>query len=160
MLVLEDIDSLVRPHCLSVFLNELDGLRADTGILTVATTNHPERLDPALLERPSRFDRKYHFDLPHAEQRRHYLDLWGKRFEPAMQIDASSAALLVERTEGMSFAFLKEVVVSAMTRWILEQTPGKMGSLALAELEGLRATWRAIDEGDLPEQEPEKKDDD
>jgi hypothetical protein len=30
------------------------------------TTNHRERLDPAIIDRPSRFDRKYPFDLPAA----------------------------------------------------------------------------------------------
>lgn len=154
VLVLEDVDSLVRPHCLSVFLNELDGLRSDTGILTVATTNHPERLDPALLERPSRFDRKYHFGLPGAPERARYLEMWNAKLEPDLRFDAPGIAVLVERTDSMSFAFLKELILSATMRWMAETPRRPMSSVALDELTALRATWRPLDEGDQPAEMP------
>lgn len=70
LLVLEDLDSLVKNEHRSLLLNELDGFAANTGIVTLATTNHPERLDPALIERPSRFDRKYLDRRPAAAARR------------------------------------------------------------------------------------------
>lgn len=148
VLVLEDVDSLVKPQCLSVFLNELDGLSDDTGILTIATTNHPERLDPALLERPSRFDRKYHFPLPSSGERASYLRRWDLRLEAEMRLGEPTIQALVERTEAMSFAFLKELVLSSMVRWMADRRDGGMGPVALAELEALRATWRPFDEGD------------
>jgi chaperone BCS1 len=44
---------------LSALLNVLDGLIAPDGLVVVATTNHPERLDPALI-RPGRFDIRVH----------------------------------------------------------------------------------------------------
>jgi hypothetical protein len=44
---------------LSALLNVLDGLIAPDGLVVVATTNHPERLDPALV-RPGRFDIRVH----------------------------------------------------------------------------------------------------
>jgi SpoVK/Ycf46/Vps4 family AAA+-type ATPase len=40
LLVFEDIDSLVSDHNRSYFLNEVDGIEANDGILIVATTNH------------------------------------------------------------------------------------------------------------------------
>lgn len=73
MLVLEDLDSLITDLNRSFFLNEVDGLEDNDGLLLVSlshirrallmafqigTTNHFERLDPALSNRPSRFDRK------------------------------------------------------------------------------------------------------
>ena len=64
ILVLEDLDSLINANNRSFFLNELDGFAANTGVVALATTNHPERLDASILDRPSRFDRKYHFDIP------------------------------------------------------------------------------------------------
>ncbi len=64
ILVLEDLDSLLTPQNGSFFLNELDGFAANIGIVTLATTNHPERLQSAILEPSSRFDRKYPFGLP------------------------------------------------------------------------------------------------
>ena len=54
-MVLEDLDAMVTEKVRSFFLNEIDGLAANDGILTIATTNHPERLDPALI-RPGRVD--------------------------------------------------------------------------------------------------------
>lgn len=44
---------------LSALLNVLDGLIAPDGLVVIATTNHPERLDPALI-RPGRFDIRCH----------------------------------------------------------------------------------------------------
>ncbi len=72
MLVIEDIDSLFNekrkaenPSMLtfSGLLNSLDGLVAADGILTVMTTNHIEKLDPALI-RAGRVDRKFEFKPP------------------------------------------------------------------------------------------------
>jgi SpoVK/Ycf46/Vps4 family AAA+-type ATPase len=77
LVVFEDIDSLITDNNRSFFLNEVDGLEDNDGLLMVcvagytnptnaddlvavqlATTNHFDRLDPALSNRPSRFDRK------------------------------------------------------------------------------------------------------
>lgn len=65
LLVIEDIDAmqanLTRDSSredavnLSTLLNVLDGFMTPEGLVTVATSNHPERLDPALL-RSGRFD--------------------------------------------------------------------------------------------------------
>ncbi len=40
MLVFEDLDSLVFDRVKSYFLNEVDGIEANDGILIVATTNY------------------------------------------------------------------------------------------------------------------------
>jgi transitional endoplasmic reticulum ATPase len=58
IIILEDLDSLVNDQNRSFFLNELDGLEGNEGILLVGSTNHLDRLDPGLSARPSRFDRK------------------------------------------------------------------------------------------------------
>ena len=58
LIILEDIDSLVNDQNRSFFLNELDGLEKNDGILLVGSTNHLDQLDPGLSSRPSRFDRK------------------------------------------------------------------------------------------------------
>ena len=79
VLVLEDIDSMIDDENRSFFLNELDGFENNTGLVVLATTNHPDRLDPAILHRPSRFDRKYYFDLPAAAERLAYITAWNNR---------------------------------------------------------------------------------
>ena len=48
-------DNPKTPLTLSAMLNLLDGLLTPDGLVVVATSNHPERLDPALV-RPGRFD--------------------------------------------------------------------------------------------------------
>merc|ERR1712226_507642 len=44
---------------MSELLNAIDGLGAQTGRLLFMTTNHPERLDEALI-RDGRIDRRFH----------------------------------------------------------------------------------------------------
>ncbi len=58
VVVLEDLDSLINERNRSFFLNQLDGLEGNDGLLVIGTTNHIDKLDPGLSERPSRFDRK------------------------------------------------------------------------------------------------------
>lgn len=58
VIVLEDLDSLINDKNRSFFLNQLDGLEGNDGLLIIGTTNHFDRLDPGLSTRPSRFDRK------------------------------------------------------------------------------------------------------
>jgi transitional endoplasmic reticulum ATPase len=58
VVILEDIDSQINDQNRSFFLNELDGLQGNDGLLVIGTTNHLDRLDPGLSTRPSRFDRK------------------------------------------------------------------------------------------------------
>ena len=57
-MVLEDLDSLINDENRSFFLNQLDGLENNDGLLVIGSTNHYDRLDPAITKRPSRFDRK------------------------------------------------------------------------------------------------------
>lgn len=58
VVILEDLDSLINDSNRSFFLNQLDGLTGNNGLLIIGTTNHFDRLDPGLSNRPSRFDRK------------------------------------------------------------------------------------------------------
>ncbi|EJC98773.1 P-loop containing nucleoside triphosphate hydrolase protein [Fomitiporia mediterranea MF3/22] len=124
ILVIEDIDSLLSASVRSLFLNELDGLAQNEGILTIATTNHPEQIDDAILNRPSRFDVKYDFGLPISSLRTTYALKWIRKIVSIGSSPGSSAkkttvkfersdtdlaAEVAEKTEGWSFAFLKEL---------------------------------------------------
>ena len=118
LLVFEDLDSLVTDENRSVFLNELDGLVVNTGILVVASTNHPERLDPALRDRPSRFDRTWHFQLPELPERTAFLESWRDRAEAGRHLDPAEIPSIATATAGFSFAYLKELMISSLMRWI------------------------------------------
>ena len=65
VLILEDLDSLINDSNRSFFLNQLDGLENNDGLLVIGSTNHYDRLDPAITKRPSRFDRKLSVYLDH-----------------------------------------------------------------------------------------------
>lgn len=138
VLVFEDLDSLIDSGNRSYFLNELDGFAANTGIITLATTNHPERLDPAILDRPSRFDRKYHFELPEPEERATYLKFWNGRLQEELRLPEDGMPELVELTDGFSFAYLKELILSSMIRWISAPTAGGIRSAVTAQVGALR----------------------
>lgn len=138
VVVLEDIDALLGDEARSFFLNELDGFASNTGIITLATTNHPEKLDPAIIHRPSRFDRKYHFNLPDAATRAGYIEMWNARLRTALRLDEEGRTKLVELTGGFSFAYIQEVFVSSMMRWMSTRDTTGILAVATAQVEELR----------------------
>jgi hypothetical protein len=141
-LVFEDLDGMIHNENRSFFLNQLDGIGLLSGVLTIATTNHPERLDPSILDRPSRFDRKYHFGLPAAAERAAFLAQWNDRLVSEMRVNVADVGRLVEGTGGFSYAYLKELYVSSMMRWMVDQKPGAMAAILAEQLETLRAQMR------------------
>jgi hypothetical protein len=136
VLVLEDLDALITANNRSFFLNEMDGFAANAGILTVATSNHPEQLDPAIAQRPSRFDRTYQFTLPALPERLAFVARWNATIKPEMRLSRTAAELMAEETEGFSFAYLKELLISAMVRWI--DAGEAMDEVMLAQIVVLR----------------------
>ncbi len=131
ILVLDDLDSMINDGNRSFFLNELDGFASSHGILAIATTNHPERLDPAILERPSRFDRKYTFGLPEEAERLTYLKLWNSRLEKELRLPGQAQERVAQATEGFSYAYLKELVLSSMMTWMRQPGQRKMEEVML-----------------------------
>lgn len=141
ILVLEDLDALIGDENRAFFLNELDGFAANTGIFVLATTNHPERLDPAILNRPSRFDRKYYFELPDAAMRHQYIETWQSTVEPELRLTPAGLERAAALTEGFSYAYLKELLLSSAMRWIGAQRADSRDSMD-AILEGQCAVLR------------------
>jgi SpoVK/Ycf46/Vps4 family AAA+-type ATPase len=141
--VFEDLDAQITPRNRSFFLNQLDGFAPNAGLLVLATTNHPERLDPAIVERPSRFDRKYHFPLPVEESRAAFLARWTDRLDPKLRLTSEQHATLVEGTDGFSFAYLKELCLSAVLRWMKQRPTDGLYPILLSQLEVLCAQMRS-----------------
>lgn len=148
VVVLEDLDSLVDDENRSFLLNELDGFAVNDGLLTIASTNHPERLDPSLIHRPSRFDRKYRFELPDLDLRRRYLEGWAAK--ATTQIDADFLARAAELTAGFTFAYLKEVGLSTLMHWASEGQKGKIGDALVHVIEQLKQEILATPAGPPP----------
>ena len=141
VLVLEDLDALVTGENRSFLLNELDGFANNRGILTLATTNHPDRLDPALVDRPSRFDRTYHFPLPDADSRRLFLDRWLAQVpnEYGKAVSEHVRTELTESTEGFSFAYLKELFLSSLQALAAGVAGGNLESIVRDQVRTLAA---------------------
>ena len=115
-LVFEDLDSLVTDQVRSYFLNEVDGLKSNDGILMLGSTNHLDRLDPGIAKRPSRFDRKYLFSNPDTNQREAYCHFWQKKLEDNPDVDFPDrlCAPIAAITHGFSFAYMQEAFVASL----------------------------------------------
>ena len=115
LLVFEDLDSMVVEKVRSYFLNQVDGLESNDGILMIASTNHLERLDSGISKRPSRFDRKYHFDLPSEAGRVRYCEYWRAKLSTTKaNFDREMTEVIARMTEEFSYAYLKELFVQSL----------------------------------------------
>ena len=115
-LVFEDLDTIVSDDVRSYFLNEVDGIKRNDGILMLGSTNHLDRLDPGISKRPSRFDRKYLFPNPDEPQRVQYAHYWQKKLESNEEIDFPDALCdgIASITDGFSFAYIQEAMVASL----------------------------------------------
>ncbi|KAJ3736527.1 P-loop containing nucleoside triphosphate hydrolase protein [Lentinula guzmanii] len=142
VLVLEDLDSLITDRNRSFFLNELDGLEGNDGLLVLGTTNHFDRLDPGLSTRPSRFDRKYLFDDPDRDERALYAVYWQEKLKDNKSIDFPDTLVdeVADATNRFSFAYLKEAFVSALVTLagLDEDDQPSFDSVLMEQIEVLR----------------------
>ncbi|PSN69901.1 P-loop containing nucleoside triphosphate hydrolase protein [Corynespora cassiicola Philippines] len=115
-LVFEDLDSIVNDSVRSYFLNEVDGLKSNDGILMVGSTNHLDRLDPGISKRPSRFDRKYFFPDPDYKQRVAYAQFWQNKLKDNDRIAFPDklCSAIAKITEKFSFAYMQEAFVASL----------------------------------------------
>jgi cell division protease FtsH len=129
VLVLEDVDLVAEDRgfgsgsspVLFDLLDAMDGAAGDADLLFVLTTNRADLLEPALAARPGRVDVAVEIDLPDAPARRRLLDLYG-RSVPLELTDAQTEGV-VERTEGVTASFLKELLRRAVLESLLEHSP-------------------------------------
>jgi len=100
----------------SFFLNEVDGVEDNSGILIIGSTNHLDRLDTSITRRPSRFDRKFHFKAPSEAERKLYCEYWQQKLQSNEDIDFADeiCQAVAEATEGFTFAYLKELFVQTL----------------------------------------------
>jgi len=97
-------------------LVEMDGIENRKGIVTIASTNRPDIVDPAFL-RPGRFDRLIYVDAPDFESRLKILEVHSKD----MPLDSKvSLKHFAQITEGYSGADLENVCREAGMQAIRE----------------------------------------
>lgn len=116
--ILEDVDLIGTERgsqtvganaLLFEMLNQMDGLSGDCDILFVLTTNRPEILEPALASRPGRIDQAIEVPLPDSDCRRRLFEL----YRQGMRTEVIDWEGIVTRTEGVSAAFIRELLRKA-----------------------------------------------
>jgi hypothetical protein len=120
VVVVEDVDLIAeerqsRPGApypmplLFLLLNEMDGLDADVDVTFLLTTNRADVLEPALAARPGRVDLAAELPLPDADARRQLIRL----YQGNLKLDLEKPGAIIKRTEGVTAAFLKELLRKA-----------------------------------------------
>jgi ATP-dependent 26S proteasome regulatory subunit len=119
--VFEDIDLVATERTMPFgrgggvlfeLLNQMEGLAEDEDLLFLPTSNRPDLIEPALAARPGRIDLALEIGLPDGDGRRRLLGLYGAGIE----LDEASVVDLVDRSAGVSGAFIKELVRQAWLR--------------------------------------------
>jgi hypothetical protein len=129
VIVLEDVDLVAEdrsfgPGSSSVLfdlLDAMDGAAGDADLLFVLTTNRADLLEPALAARPGRVDVAVEIDLPDADARRRLLDLYGRSVP--LQLSDAEIETVIERTEGVTASFLKELLRRAVLESLFDHSP-------------------------------------
>jgi hypothetical protein len=161
VLIIEDLDWLLKQVNISAFLNALDGIDSGSengneesnlatrsaaaavghGLLLIATTNHPDQLDPAVNNRPGRFDVVMEIGCPDQTLRReffaHRLPL----------VDAGFLDQLSQATDGLSFAHLQEVLRASALQAIHEGRSDRTASDLLSAVERVRDANESAERG-------------
>jgi hypothetical protein len=116
MVVIEDVDLIARSRdnrrsacdesLLNSLLNEMDGLKENSDVLFILTTNRPRDLEAALANRPGRIDQAIEVPVPDAPSRDKLVRLYGNGLKLADGLVAEA----VKRTDGVSAAFIKELM--------------------------------------------------
>ncbi len=111
----------VYQRILSQLLREIDNLRDVKGVILLAATNRPERIEPALL-RSGRFDYILPFAKPDAEERAAIMRLCCRRVPLAPDVDFEE---FVSRMEGCTGADIESLCKKATLSAIVEFQDGR-----------------------------------
>lgn len=149
IVLIEELDRFSDAHQpLAQVLNLLDGLNTLKGVLVIGTSNHPEKIDPALLLRPSRFDRICNFPLPDYDCRLRFLRRKAGDSFPATLLEDAA-----KQCAGFSMSYVQEIFASAITIALCEnrrvESPDILKSIDLLKKQ-IRAAQQSMKEvGDL-----------
>lgn len=113
VILMEDLDSILEVYSESEVLNILDGVNQIDKVVFLATTNYPEKLGARIINRPSRFDKRFKIGHPNAVSRRMYLEyiIGGDDKVKALKVDLDR---WVDDTVDFSIAHLKELFTAVI----------------------------------------------
>jgi ATP-dependent 26S proteasome regulatory subunit len=115
VIVVEDVDLIAEERTMGrpgehpllfQLLNEMEGLNSADDVTFVLTSNRAELLEPALADRPGRVDLAVELPLPDAAARRQLIGL----YQGNLILDVSSLDTVINRTDGVTAPFLKELL--------------------------------------------------
>lgn len=110
--IMEDLDSTLELYNESEILNILDGVNEVRKTVFLASTNYPEKLGARIVNRPSRFDRRFRIGFPSPASRKMYFEfLIGKKTPKSLGIDLNR---WIKDTDELSIAHLKELFVAVV----------------------------------------------
>jgi len=120
IVIIEDVDLIARQReemrspgeelMLNKLLNEMDGIKPDAEIIFILTTNRAKILEQALASRPGRIDQAIEFPLPDDAGRERLVRLYSHGVHAPQELMGG----LVERTNGVSASFIKELMRRAI----------------------------------------------
>ena len=120
ILIMEDIDALGITGQrgsrgdgagLSSLLNHMDGIKSNNGVITVATSNHPESLDWALIARPGRFDVRIDYAYPDHDVLKGIFELKLKPYPHQKGIDLDK--IVAKMPVGFTGSHIQDIVNQA-----------------------------------------------
>jgi len=120
VMVLEDVDLVAEERGMGArsnpvlfdLLDAMDGAAGDADLLFLLTTNRADLLELALAARPGRVDVAVEIALPDGPARERLLALYGRGVP--LELTADDIAAAIERTDGVTASFLKELIRRAV----------------------------------------------
>jgi len=120
VMVLEDVDLVAEERTMGPrsnpvlfdLLDAMDGAAGDADLLFLLTTNRADLLELALAARPGRVDVAVEIALPDGPARERLLALYGRGVP--LELGGDDIAAAIERTEGVTASFLKELIRRAV----------------------------------------------
>ena len=109
--IIEDFEKLIESdRNSSLLLQILDGSDQYDGVLTIATTNYPDKIGEQYTARPSRFNLVVEYKKPDENVRRFYIT--NKLKDAGLDVDKLKDDIerYVKKTEGFTFDYVKEVI--------------------------------------------------
>jgi SpoVK/Ycf46/Vps4 family AAA+-type ATPase len=117
-------------------LTQLDGMRKLSGVVVIAATNTPEKLDPAIL-RPGRFDKVIFVRPPNLEERTLMLRQYLEKLPLAKDVDFDRLAKISDGFTGADIAHIsRELKTSAINKEMAGDQPAEGTTVSEQEIEG------------------------
>ena len=141
VIFVEDVDNWLSDRTTDMMKTEMDGIGRHSGVVTILTTNYPERFPEALIDRPGRFHDVLKFDLPSEGIRSKMLAHW------LPELSSVASLKLAKETDGMSGAHLYELAQFAK---VIQTEDGvKLDEAAYSALEKVRQQREMINQTQL-----------